>query len=79
MNITDDYDMTPTVITIPTTDIAASSDPITITIPPYTGATTWPLDREATAPNPRQRTSAKSKAQKKARRKQATLAKRRNR
>ena len=80
MNITDDYDATPTAITIPMTDIAASTDFISITIPPHTSISSWPLmEPSPDAPKPRQQASAREKAKKSKRRKQAKLSKRRNR
>jgi len=80
MNSTDDPCQTPRTITLPVMYLASSSDEIRITVPPYTAASTfWPIAPLPEAPSPRRQFSPKDKAGRKAKRKQATLSRRRNR
>jgi hypothetical protein len=78
MNITDDPDKKPVTYTIPSSgDAAATSNEITITVPPDSVTTTWPLIESSLAPGPRKHPKEKAKAKKK--RKMAKASRRRNR
>jgi predicted dienelactone hydrolase len=73
VNAADDPYQTPTTVTIPVTDAAASADKITLTIPPDT-AMTSPFP-----PTPAPQKKPVDRAKRKAKRKRATMSKRRNR